>query len=148
MIVISELNFSSSVDLYKSTHYFRNISVLDNRFGVLLRNLTASDNDKITRLLNKINDQHILSFDVASFSYKVESGEVLSFSQLSTGERIFLLCYAANRVGTKIYLNALNRLSKSSLLLLFNTFKNSEFINLVVDDYYFEYYNDLLAGMH
>ena len=86
--------------------------------------------DELLSVLNVLG-QDIEKIDTASYSY-IHLGNDLSFSDLSRGEQVFLVSYAAKIVKEPIYLQYdIMQLTKTALRKYYDIFKDCDNIYII-----------------
>lgn len=124
--------------------YFSRLSVYDTRFVELINMLDKSCEGEIVNVLNKINNQGVTSFNLVKGTYVMDDKIELGFSNLSSGEILFLAAFAADRCKVHVFVNHyVQQLTRLSCALFFNMFGKSDFVDLVLDEEHVDYYGML-----
>lgn len=140
MRFISAKEFNESVvfNLSDDDYVITNFNFLDSDATRLVSLLKPEDCADFVKLLNRINNQGIEEVLPYGYTY-VRNGKKLGYSCLSSGERVFLFCFIADRYKIRLYVtNILRQLTHRSLELLFDVFGDSE--NII---YFGENYEEL-----
>lgn len=124
-------NFGEALLFHK--YYFRKIDFSDSNIGNLLRYAKKEYYDVIKENLNRINNQNIQDIDIARGEYR-HRDNLLYFSSLSKAERVFLIATVADIQQVEIWLHTdMTQLTKSTTKKFLKLFKDSPYINIVVD---------------
>jgi hypothetical protein len=97
---------------------------------------TIGHNHLDDKLLTDINilEQNITRINTLDYSY-THLGTELQFSELSRGERVFLVSFAAKYTGESIYLqHDILQLTKTNLRRYYDMFRDCNNINIIYDE--------------
>lgn len=131
MNIISKQKLTSKVAM--SDYYMPKIDIDKTETKRLVQRIGKENLD--SKLLRDINilGQNIESIDTLSYSY-VHCGNKLQFSDLSRGERVFLVSLASKYTNTDIYLQYdILQLTKTSLRKYYSLFKDCNSISIVCE---------------
>ncbi len=131
MKFVCEKEITASVVLF--SHYMPRIDIDDNSTKKLVQKI--GDNGKDEELIKVLNvlGQDIQQINTMDYSY-VHMNTKLQFSELSRGEKVFLVSYAAMVANEDIYLQYdMMQLTKTSLRKYYELFENCEYINIIYD---------------
>lgn len=114
-------------------HYMSKIDIDKNSTRKLVKSIATNGKDK--ELLDTLNtlEQNIESIDSKAYSY-CHLGNELSFSELSRGEKVFLVSFASKVTGQDIYLqHDMMQLTKTALRKYYTLFKDCDNIHIVYE---------------
>lgn len=131
MNFISLENITSCIAM--SDYYMPVIDIDSTQTKKLIQSINKQHQDN--QLLTDINilNQGIESIDILNYNYK-QHDEQLQFSELSRGEKVFLVSLASKYTDTPIYLQYdILQLTKTSLRKYYSLFKDCSNINIIYD---------------
>lgn len=116
--------------------------MIDNVYSRMFDDLIARganiDQGLLAKAVNSVNNQGIELISIEDRLY-IKDSVKLPLSSLSTGERLFLLAAVATELQLEIYLyRVLNQLSRLALLHFYETFGDSEYVNILDSAGYYE----------
>lgn len=116
--------------------------MIDNVYSRMFDDLIARganiNQDLLAKAVNSVNNQGIELISIEDRLY-IKDSVKLPLSSLSTGERLFLLAAVATELQLEIYLyRVLNQLSRLALLHFYETFGDSEYVNILDSAGYYE----------
>ena len=145
MIFIDVRDITSEVTC--SDNYMPVIDVDKTQTKRLIQSIGRYDMDN--QLLTDINvlGQNIKSINTAEYSYE-HFGTKLQFSDLSRGERVFLVSLASKYTNTPIYLQYdILQLTKTSMRKYYNLFKDCNIIAIIYDsEDILHYFKKIMTG--
>lgn len=145
------MRFLSTADItasISSSDYFMTKIDIDKRATKkLIKEISDKGLDgEALSVLNTLG-QNIEYIDTKSYTYK-HLGEELAFSDLSRGEQVFLISYAAKISGETLYLqHEMKQLTKTALRKYFKEFKDCNNIVIIyTSESEFNYYKYVMSG--
>lgn len=97
----------------------------------MIKRLQPEHKVEILQNLNCINNQGITNIDFSSWSYYINDLQ-LSFDNLCTSERLFLVATAAKLLKKTVYLESdISQLTKTTLKTFLNLFYECEYVNVI-----------------
>lgn len=131
MRFLSEKEITASIAMFN--YYMPSINIDNNNTKKLVQKIGVNGKDK--ELLDILNlfGQNIQEIDTSDYSY-IHLNTKLQFSELSRGEKLFLVSYAAMIANKDIYIQYdIMQLTKTSLRKYYKLFKDCENINIIYD---------------
>lgn len=131
MNFICEKEITASVAMFN--HYMPRIDIDNNNTKKLVQKIGVNGKDgELLKALNVLK-QNIQQIDTTDYSY-IHMNTKLQFSELSRGEKVFLVSYAAMIAKENIYLQYdMMQLTKTSLRKYYELFGKCKHINIVYD---------------
>lgn len=124
----------------KNSYYSEYVDMKSREVYKMLEQVTQSTCDKAVDILNKINNQGIVSIDKNLLCYDIQDRDGikrLSLASMSTSESLFFIATLANSLNRKVILSKdIYQLTKKTLRTFYNIFRDSENIILVFEDEY------------
>lgn len=145
MILISKQKLNSRVAM--SDYYMPKIDIDKTETKRLVQCIGKENLDnKLLRDLN-ILEQNIESIDTLAYSY-IHYGNKLQFSDLSRGEKVFLVSLASKYIETDIYLQYdILQLTKTSLRKYYSLFRDCNNIHIICEtDEVISYLTKVMQG--
>lgn len=122
--------------------YFDKLSIFDGRFVELSNSLGDGYEDELVSVLNSINNQGITSISIRNGEYVVDGSVKLGIASMATSELFFLFAFLADKTCTHIYVQYyIQQLTKKTCITFFKLFGNSEYVDLILDDGQFAFYD-------
>lgn len=145
MRLILDSDFIRGSTLEEKKSLFSDKALFDKRFSSMLLKMTEQDAEDAIRVLNLISNQGITNIDFSSLQYTVDGNITLGFLNFATSELMFLLSFVADRAKMGIFIrNYMQQLNDSVCRTFFSIFKNSDYINIVLEEEHLAYYSDML----
>lgn len=121
-------------ELTNIKHYFSSIDFMTSKI-VKMTSIFSELNldDEVLKLLKTFN-KHIIVFNSRDRVYKVKTKEeiTLGFDSLSSGERLFVLCYMVDRLQIlTLFQNEYDQLDAPHIRLFYKLWSKSPYINIV-----------------
>lgn len=122
-------------ELINIKNYFPSIDFMTSKVIKLLDMFSALNLDNEVLTLLKTFNKHISEFSSKDKIYKVDiNGETISlgFDSLSSGERLFVLCYIVHSLQiVTLFQNEYDQLDAPHIRLFYKLWANSQYINIV-----------------
>ncbi len=129
--------------------YFENINISDiNELRILDKFSLLNLDNELLKVLKTFNKQ-IINVNTKTSQYTIDfygEQKILGLHRLSSGEKLFVICFAADKTKTPIIVqNELEQLDLKHIKMFFELWSNSYYINIsVIKTHNIHTYNRLL----